>query len=373
MCTAIICDGFKIGGIERLALDQAYALNSVRKNCKIIVLSEKPDKETPSFKNNESELIEGLKVQFVYISGTRITQYKKLVDLIDTYKFDDIISHSLRGSVLIFLIRFLKNHNFKLTTTIHQLPTLSAPFQLYRRMLYSQFTDKLFIFSVAARNDWNYRRSKNIFIRFLTYKRKIAICRNGVYLPRLKLNTKSFESRIKQIDRLVFIGRLTAWKGLDTFIKIAQLESMANFKILLVTPTDPTEYLKHIDSNLLKRTQCIVGNSISQIDFFKGDLLLYPANYGKESKFVEGVSINVLEMACLGVPSLISKNGSDTWPELLELGLVQEVDWENIESVASTIKSNITIPSIEQVIECRTIISISHNLDSQFTFLHSNF
>ncbi len=53
----IIVDDFKIGGIQRLALDQAYALNEIGLKATIIVLSSTPNHDVPSFLQAEKYLI----------------------------------------------------------------------------------------------------------------------------------------------------------------------------------------------------------------------------------------------------------------------------------------------------------------------------
>jgi glycosyltransferase involved in cell wall biosynthesis len=365
---AIICDGYKIGGIERIALDQCYQLNSMGEHCEIIVLCEEPKEGEHAFKLSENDLIQSLKVNFIFIPGKRFNQLFKLNNLIKSKKYSILISHSLRGSVMACLIRIIKRYKFKLTTTIHQLPSLSAPVQRTRRMLYSQFTDKLFIFSVPAMQDWNLRRDKNLLLKVLTAKRKVQVCRNGVYLPRLVIPNSTKSSNIFKVSRIIFIGRITAWKGLATFLNISQLPTLNSLKILLITPNFPNEYLVEFDSNFLKRVEIITGKSVSQINFESGDLLLYPANYGPDSSFTEGVSLNVLEMASLGVPSLITKNGGQTWPELLQCGLVKEVDWKNLEKIAKIINTEINFPTFLETNKYREILDIRHNL-----YLHLDF
>jgi glycosyltransferase involved in cell wall biosynthesis len=235
-------------------------------------------------------------------------------------------------------------------------------------MLYSQFTDKLFIFSVPAMQDWNLRRDRNLLLKALTASKKVEVCRNGVYLPRLSISNFKESSNAVKVNRIIFIGRITAWKGLSTFINISQLAELRGINILLITPHNPNEYLTKLDSNLLKRIEFIVGKSVSEIEFKSGDLLLYPANYGPDSSFTEGVSLNVLEMASLGVPSLITKNGCQTWPELLKDGIVREVDWTNLEEVANVINTEIVIPPLSELNKCREILDISHNLSSHLSF-----
>jgi len=150
---------------------------------------------------------------------------------------------------------------------------------------------------------------------------------------------------------------------LGTFLDLAQMPQFKNIKILLVTPSDPKEYLANLEKDLAGRIICEVGKSISQIDFCAGDLHLYPANPGANSRFAEGVSINVLEMACLGVPSLITKGGAETWPELVDLGMITEVDWSNLEAVAKIIEQDFTRPSITAIEQSRAIIDVGKNID----------
>lgn len=368
MLIAIICDGYKIGGIERIALDQCYKLNSMGEQCEIIVLCKEPKEGEHAFKLSENYLIQSLNVNFIFLPGKRFSQILKLNSLVKSKKYNILISHSLRGSVMVWLIRIIKRYKFKLTTTIHQLPSLSAPVQRTRRMLYSQFTDKLFIFSVPAMQDWNLRRDRNLLLKALTASKKVEVCRNGVYLPRLLISNFKESSNAVRVNRIIFIGRITAWKGLSTFINISQLAELRGINILLITPHNPNEYLTKLDSNLLKRIEFIVGKSVSEIEFKSGDLLLYPANYGPDSSFTEGVSLNVLEMASLGVPSLITKNGCQTWPELLKDGIVREVDWTNLEEVANVINTEIVIPPLSELNKYREILDISHNLSSHLSF-----
>ena len=361
---AIICDSLRIGGVERLALDQAFALNDKESSAVIFVLGKEPDKKTASFTNNEAARIQELGVKIVFLPGSRLVQLRSFNQILKYTNFELLISHSLRGSVILFCLRLLRRHKFYLTTTIHQLPTLSAPVQRTKRMIYSQFTDKLFIFSEAAKHDWDYRRQSSLLINFLTRRNQVEVCRNGVFLERIAFSNVNSISKTNGITRLIFIGRVTAWKGLNTFLQIIQLPELAQLEVLIVTPTSPLEYLETIDTNVKERITLETGKSITQINFHLGDLLLYPANYGTDSKFVEGISINVLEMACLGIPSLITKNGSDTWPELLEYKVVKEVDWTNLHEIVTAIRSFNPLPLDVTFDKCRELIDINHNLNT---------
>jgi len=354
-----------MGGIQRLALDQAYELNRRRESCRILVLGVMPDSLTSSFEKSEKELIESLGIQITYLPGSRIRQYINLRKLLVEEKYNYVFGHSLRGTVLTWLIRLVIKSNLTIITTIHQLPSMSDKIQRVRRMVYSQFSDKLYIYSAVAKKDWDLQRNQNPFIWLISSRKKIELCRNGVFIPRLSLKEINFESQSKIIKRFVFIGRLTAWKGLKTFLDIAQLPQFKNIEILLVTPTDPREFIINVDKNLIDRISCEVGKSLSQINFYTGDLHIYPVNpTAIDSEFfVEGVSINVLEMACLGVPSLITKGGADTWPELVDFGIISEVDWSNLSAVAKIIDRDITVPPAKVIELCRSLLDIGRNLD----------
>lgn len=360
----IICDSVSMGGIERLALDQAYELSGMysETNATILILNSPPTDLDSSFIKNEEVMIKNLNIEVVYAPGKRLNQLQFLKKYLETNDFKYIFTCSMRASVLSWCLRFVYRFDLIIFNTIQQLPSLTSPNQHLRRALYSQFSDKLFICCAAALDDWNYRREKSMLIKLISSRRKVELCRNGVYLPRLLSNESLLP--YSGLKRFVFIGRLTAWKGLETFLRIAQQNEFKDIEILLVTPTDPNNYLMQLDKSFLNKIKSVVGKSISEIEFKSGDLHLYPATYG-DNTFVEGISINVLEMACLGIPSLVTKNGCATWPELQDLGLIYEVDWNDIDKIKILIsKINIQTAS---VLKARTIINIRNNLNQMLS------
>jgi glycosyltransferase involved in cell wall biosynthesis len=361
MKVLIICDTFNIGGIQRLALDQAYSLSNRGILSEILILSSKEISKFDSFELNEANLIKEHNIKISYLPGNKFKQMLSMKNIISSNYYSKILAHSLRGGVITWLLCRAFRYKLHISTIIHQLPSFSSPVQRFKRMLYSQFCDNLYIFSVAAKNDWLSNQSSNLLFRLITRRRKILVCRNGVYLPRLEYKMENIGDST-ELKRLIFIGRLTAWKGLDTFLKIAQQEQFKKLDFLIMSPSDPHEFLSELNIDTLSRITCVIGKSVSQINFYPGDLLLYPADYGKENKFIEGVSINVLEMACVGVPSMIS-NGTETWPELFELGIFQTVDWTDIRLVANFIQNNFKTISSDQVLKSRKLIDVNNNLD----------
>lgn len=362
----IIVDDFRIGGIQRIALDQAYKLNELGKKAKILVLGEEPNLQTPSFMHTEQALIAKLGVEIEFLSSHKIHQAINIRKILNQEKVGLAICFSLRATVLIFLCRILNRQQTKSVTIIEQLLSMSAPVQRIRRIIYSQFSDILFSYSAAVLKDWNYRRKYNPFIWILSCRRRINLCRNGVYLPRLNIDTELFSSSSVPLKRFVFVNRLTAWKGLPTLLQLLENPKYQNIKLLLVTPTDPSPYLNELNEKTRSRIETEVGKSISQVSFYPGDLHIYPANYGSSNKYVEGISINVLEMACLGIRSIITKDGTDTWPELVQIGMVGDTDWSNTKNVETVIESNSQSASIETILQARGIIDVQSNLDVIF-------
>ena len=70
----IICDSFNIGGIQRLALDQAYGLADRGIVAEILVMSSRDIAKADSFEINESDLIKKHRVNITYLPGTRKEQ-----------------------------------------------------------------------------------------------------------------------------------------------------------------------------------------------------------------------------------------------------------------------------------------------------------
>jgi hypothetical protein len=104
-----------------------------------------------------------------------------------------------------------------------------------------------------------------------------------------------------------------------------------------MVPSQEDIDISSIDSSNLARYSIVAGKTIASYQPRQGDVHLYPATYGVAAKYIESVSLNCLELACLGVPTLLTKNGLGTWPDLLEFKIFHETDWENIGEIADQI------------------------------------
>ena len=247
-----------------------------------------------------------------------------------------IISHSLRCTVILKLFKlFYRKRQLKINTKVHQLPSLSDPKQRLKRLVYSQFTDHLFGFSEAVRITWPTQFGNQVRL-LLQFTKRLDLLRNGIYLDRLPVRDKLILSPISR-PRIIFLGRLTFWKGLSIFESISLLDELKDYDFLFIIPS-------YVDSDFLKlkavlgdRLKIVEGRSVNQLLFCEGDVHLYPALYGENSKVIESVSLNCLEMACLGIPSLITLGGQLTWPEEVFNRVFLEVEWGSIDQVVSEI------------------------------------
>jgi len=325
-----------------------------------------PGKDSPSFFNSEQALIKKLGVKFISFDGSRNSQLKELTKLFKANDFGLVICNNSRSTVLSFAARILSRKKLIIVSIIHQLLSMSSPLQRVKRIFYSQFSDILFAYSVAVEKDWNFRRKHNAFIWILSFFREISVCRNGVFLPRINsIKVDSFTSEnIKR--RLIFASRVTAWKGLEHIKKVLTLPRFANTELLLITPFPAESFINEASEVSQNLVTNLVGKSITEIEFNSTDLHFYPVSYGRNTKFIEGISLNVLEMSCIGVKSFVTKFGTETWPELADMGVVQEVDWDELSDTdAEMILSSKTL-STEKIEKCREIIDIGHNIQIIF-------
>lgn len=363
----IVIDSLRIGGIERNALDQLYFLSDYGNPGAILLLRQADMKNSANFLETERSLIEEKQIEIFSIEGSVLKRIFEIVRIQKRVKPDLIIDYSLLGTVLTRIAALLMVPKPSVHCVVQQFPGLSAPRQRFKRFLYAQFANKLFINSVNYSLDWS-RLKNSFFLGKLLFSKKSKIVRNGVYLPRLAV-VDNFNSRSpSRLPRFIFLGRLKDWKGIKNFEVIDKaMNSQCEFYV--IAPDYSDEIVTNLKGIFGQRITFLFGNSLSAYKPESSDIHIYPVDYGSSIPFVESISTNCLEMALIGVPSLVSKNGTRNWPELVKAKIVHEVDWSSPASIRSGVQSCFITPVERSMFKAAVqAIDIQNNLRLHFKF-----
>ena len=275
----IVVQNLKIGGFQRIALDEAYGLASQNFSVSIITLENISEEFTNNFVQKESKYIDRFQLKISAAEGTRINQLRYFIILLKSIELkSEVISHSLRATVLIFFARLLSNSKIRIHTVLHQLPSLSKPSQRMKRFIYSLFSDDLFTFSLAAKKDWEKNIQVNFWLKQLFKRKKINLLRNGLFLDRLPLSVPiSSENKYMNL-RLIFVGRPTKWKGVETVIQLMQTDQLAQAQALFFFPYENKQLFSGLPVTVLNRISIAIGKTIGDYVPIRGDIHLYPTN-----------------------------------------------------------------------------------------------
>jgi glycosyltransferase involved in cell wall biosynthesis len=354
-------DNLNIGGFQRLCLDQSYEFAAEGHNVEIHILDDIPNSNSTNFVNLERSIISRLNISISYLSSSHRGQIRMASNILRSVGKDDlVISHSLRATVVLWVSKRLVRTGHPFITTIHQLPSLSAPFQRTRRLLYAQLSPLLTAYSNAVKRDWDSRVSKSLLFRLFLSK-EISVLRNGIYLSRLPNNQG--ESVMPAAKRIIYLGRNTGWKGIDILLRYVELESLHDFDILLMLPEIDPKWEQELREKFGNRIQISVGRTLSSYTPRAGDVHFYAAQYGPNARFVESISLNCLEMAALGVPSVVTSGGLETWPDLAKMNVFAECDWKNLDATSAVIRQlsdlRFTTSTITNI---RELVNIKQNV-----------
>ena len=370
MRVLIILETLRIGGIERNALDQAYLLSDRGDLGLILVFNQNGTMSNANFITNEKSMIANKKIDIRFCNAGLISRIQVLFKILVSERIDLVIDYTLVGNLLTRVARLLARKKVPIHCVVQQLASLSAPVQRYKRMIYAQFATRLFINTVNYGVDWVFYVNKNLMTRFI-FRKKFKIIRNGVYLPRIHISELSLQKNQVIETRFIFLGRLKAWKGFSKLKNIDKVTgNKANF--LIITSEIDKLIVDELIDIFNGRIEFIFGKTLKEFTPMPGDIHVYPVDYGVDAIAIESVSTNCLEMALLGIPSMVTNRGAANWPELTHSGLVQEIDWENSESISNGIekckKINFEQINFEQI---KNSIDIERNLEAHFSYLRN--
>jgi glycosyltransferase involved in cell wall biosynthesis len=369
----ILVDNLRVGGIQRQVLDQMYLMSDLKIKSTLLVFDRVSTFKYSNFFKIESQLIENKNLKIVFSTSSLRDQITTIKSLIMKDEITLILDYTLSGSLKVRIAQLFSSHKIPVHCIVQQLASLSDSKQRYKRMFMAQFSTHLFANSVNYKKDWMQYISKNLFTKIFLAK-KLSIVRNGIYLPRLNNSNfidENFVQNEKIRVRFVFLGRLRAWKGLNNLSKIDQiLEHKSSF--LIITPEVEPQTVQLLEKKFGSRIEFMFGKTPTDYKPMRGDIHIYAVDYGDKFEIIESVSTNCLEMAYVGVPSLITKGGGENWPELRVNELIFEVDWNNEESIMSGLNSAINSYEAkrdwQQIIEA---INVGESLRMHTEFLRA--
>ena len=335
----IVAENLRIGGVQRLLIDETYQFLEWKSNPRIISLSPKlPEDHLPDLDQDYSQR-EKLKIS--YLNGSKVEQLKFFYRLMQEEDAPRIfITHSTTGAALIKVCAFMSFKKVLIILQIHQLISLSDKKQQLKRFLYSMCANHVLFSSRQFLLEWELLISKKKFLK-LIYRKSLKFDRMGVYLPRLASSDfAKIQLCESSVPHLIFLSRVTSWKGFEKFKSITNQFASSNMHTLAMTASNYRRDILNPDEFNTENSHVVFNSSVTSLQLNLGSVHLYPSDYGPNIKYPQSIGMNVLEMISQGIPSLISKEGFESWPELQESLLVKVVDWKNSDEVLRLVEAS---------------------------------
>jgi hypothetical protein len=356
----IVAENLRIGGVQRLLIDEAYQF--IEWNTKPQIVSLAPKLSGDHLPDLDSEFQASKKLNITYLDKSKLKQIKFFYDFIKIKDNPKIfVTHSTTGAALIRISSLIAFKKVLVILQIHQLISLSDKNQQRKRVMYSMFANHIHFSSNQFLLEWKLLLSSKKILKSL-YRKDLKFDRMGVYLPRL--DSQDFTKRTLcnlEVPHLIFLSRVTSWKGFEKFKAITEKFGSEGLHTLAMTASNyRTDILDPNEFNTNK-SHVVFNLSVTSLQINAGSVHLYPSDYGPNVKFPQSIGMNVLEMISQGVPSLISPEGFDSWPELRDSELVKVVDWSNAAEVARMISESTKLSNQDrnrEVLKLASIISI---------------
>jgi hypothetical protein len=251
----------------------------------------------------------------------------------------------------------------KIYLYIHQLISLSSRIQANKRLFYSIFADSTFVSSNQFKlelDDYINRTYWRVII-----KKEIIFDRMGVFIPRLKDTEKNVMCSGNS-PHLVFASRLTAWKGYKNYLKICEMYENAFHQAIITNNNFESNY-NESSEKLSNNIHMYHGKGPACFKYSDNSIHIYPTDYGDSVKFPQSIGMNVLEFIALGVPSIISHEGFESWPEIKGNPIVQVCNWDNETEIKRTVQFILNMSTEDKIkssAKLHEIISINSHINN---------
>ena len=157
---------------------------------------------------------------------------------------------------------------------------------------------------------------------------------------------------------------MTEWKGFQVFLNLASKFNSINHKIVfeISKAKNRQTEIQDLDKD---DNHAFYSKSPVSFKYPSKSLHIYPTNYGDSIKYPQSIGMNVLEFLALGVPSLISKEGFESWPELEKSVLIETCNWLNSIEVDDKLNKLLNIDETsarDESLKLRESISIERHV-----------
>jgi glycosyltransferase involved in cell wall biosynthesis len=157
----------------------------------------------------------------------------------------------------------------------------------------------------------------------------------------------------------LYLGRITKWKGFDKFCEFIEKEYSTRPVFVFTTPAI---HLDVFDGRFFSKEgrHLVFSESIASFEWNDLAIHLYPSFYAENVLHPMSISFNVLECIYLGIPSLISQEKFESWPEFEGSILCLTTTW-NEEELRTLVSELIETPRnqfLEESAKFKELINI---------------
>lgn len=365
----LITGNSRIGGAQRILIDEFYEFSERKVLTKIVSLS--PSFENDEILNVDNNFAPSKNVRIYFAGNSKLKQLQFFMREFKNNQFKvHVISHDFTGALIARCAGVLTFKRIVVDLYVHQLLDLSDSIQRQKRIFLSLFASNIFVSSYQFKQSWEDYLQKSKFWKYV-FRRSIEFDRMGIFIPRA-LNSDFSKNQVckSSVPHIIFMSRITAWKGFKVFFDYAKAHVNNSMHSLILTTKNGRPEIFHESSFVDELNHVIYESGVANLAFPLGSVHLYPTNYGAGVSYPQSIGMNVLELLAVGIPSVISPEGFQSWPELEHSPMITTSSWSEEANLESTVTklSNLSKEEIENEVErISSIISISSHVDRILT------